>query len=75
MKRIEKEWEVFCASCFPPDLSKQQRIDLKRTFYGGMTGFIAILYKSTPDESEEDLLSSLQSELYIFNEDVKAGRA
>jgi hypothetical protein len=73
--RIEKEWQSFKDACFAPNIAKQQCIDLKRTFFGGVAGFIAVTMKSDPKESEEDLLSDIQSELMHFNEDVKAGRA
>jgi len=73
---LEREWQTFKAACFPPNLSKQQNIDLKRTFFGGAAGLINALTK-VPIESMDtsDLLSLLQTELLMFNEDVKAGRA
>jgi len=77
MKRIEQEWKVFARACFGGEesLPKQQRIDLKRTFYGGIAAFIAIAHKSPTGESEENLLTDVSMELLTFNEDVKAGRA
>lgn len=76
MGRLEKQWQSFKAACFPPNLSKQQAIDLRRTFFGGAAGFVAVLKDvALEDESTENLYSDLQTELMIFNEDVKAGRA
>jgi hypothetical protein len=73
---LDRQWQTFKAACFPPDLSKQQNIDLKRTFFGGAAGLINAL-NEVPIESMDtsDLLSKLQMELLTFNEDVKAGRA
>ena len=72
--RIEKEFETFAAACFGA-MGKQQWIDLKRTFYGGVTAFMAIVQAAPEGESDEDTLSGIQAELLRFNEDVKAGRA
>jgi hypothetical protein len=76
MKRLEKQWQLFKEAVFPPGLSKQQSIDLKRTFFGGAAGMIAVMTE-VPVESmtTEDLFSEVQAELLTFNEDVKAGRA
>lgn len=74
-KRIEKEWETFSAACFGPGLGKQQRLDLKRTFYGGAAAWILMMSKSPVGETDESLLAEILIELGEFNEDVKAGRA
>lgn len=74
--RIEKQWITFKEACFPPDLSKQQSTDLKRTFYGGAAGFLNAMTEVTVSEMEtEDLLSEVTSELLTFNQDVKDGRS
>ena len=76
MMRLEKQWQQFAAACFPPDISKQQRIDLRRTFYGGAVGLLAAIGEIPIDKmSTEDLLTEVQSELMNFNEDVKAGKS
>ncbi len=76
MRRLEKQWLSFKAACFPPNLSKQQNIDLKRTFYGGAAGLIAAMAEIPVESmSSEDLLSEVQADMLTFNEDVKAGRA
>ena len=74
--RLEGQWETFRATCFPPNLSKQQSIDLKRTFFGGAAGMIYAMTE-TPlgSMSATDLFTELQTELLTFNEDVKAGRS
>lgn len=76
-KHIEHQWKTFAQTCFGGEdsLPKQQRIDIKRTFYGGIAAFIGLTMESDPKQSEEDLLSEVQAELLTFNEDVKAGRA
>ena len=76
MQRLEKQWQSFKETCFPPGLSKQQNIDLKRTFFGGAAGLIHVMTE-IPVESmtTEELFSEVQAELLTFNEDVKAGRA
>lgn len=73
---LDRQWQTFKAACFPPNLSKQQNIDLKRTFFGGAAGLINAL-NDVPLASMDtsDLLSQLQAELLMFNEDVKAGKA
>jgi hypothetical protein len=74
--RLEMQWQDFKKVCFPPNLSKQQSIDLKRTFFGGAAGLIGAMRDIPVDSmSTEDLFSELQAELLTFNEDVKAGRA
>ena len=73
LRRIETEWEAFCDACFPPGLPKQQRIDLKRTFFGGAKALVNVIYNAS-DESDENLLTAINTELLMFNEDVKAGR-
>ena len=73
---IEKQWLDFRKAVFPPNLPKQQYIDLRRTFYGGMAAFIvAGSEKSEEEQSGEEFLSLIQAELMTFNEDVKANRA
>lgn len=74
MNRVANEFDIFCQAVFPPDLSKQQRIDLKRTFYAGIAAFFILAVKYA-GESEEDTITAIQMELLHFNEDVKAGRA
>jgi hypothetical protein len=74
--RLEKQWQSFKVACFPPDLSKQQTIDLRRTFFGGAAGMIAAMTEIPVESiSTEDLFSEMQAEMLTFNEDVKAGRA
>lgn len=74
--RLERQWQSFKAACFPPDLSKQQAIDLRRTFFGGAAGLIAVMAEiPIKDMSTEDIFSEVQAEMFMFNEDVKAGRA
>lgn len=73
---LAAEWESFRHACFPPDLSKQQMIDLRRTFFGGAAGLLSAMSSASLEEvGTEDLLSAVQTELLTFNEDVKAGRA
>jgi hypothetical protein len=74
--RLERQWQSFKGSCFPPNLSKQQNIDLKRTFFGGAAGLINAMTEIPVESmSTDELFSEVQAELLMFNEDVKAGRA
>lgn len=74
--RLENQWQSFKAACFTSNLSKQQNIDLKRTFYGGAAGLIVAMAEIPVESmSMEDLLSEVQAEMLTFTEDVKAGRA
>jgi len=77
MNHIERQWKTFAQACFGGEdsLPKQQRIDIKRTFFAGVAALIRLTVESDPNQSEEDLLSEIQVELLTFNEDVKAGRA
>lgn len=74
--RIEKLWRSFKVAAFPFELSKQQNIDLKRTFFAGAVAMIAAIGE-VPLEvmSAEDTLTELKAELMMFNEEVRAGRA
>jgi hypothetical protein len=79
MKVIESEWKEFCLSCFG-NISEQQYVDLRRTFYGGAASlffvFMNLLDPGTePTEGDLDRVTALQKELESFNEEVKAGRA
>lgn len=76
---IEKEWRKFCLACFG-NISDQQYIDLRRTFYGGVSSLLSVqLNQLEPgdDATESDLamMHSIQDELIYFNDEVKAGRA
>jgi hypothetical protein len=73
MSSLEQEWQAFVAAVFPPNLSKAQMIDLKRTFFGGAKAALNIM--SDPSQAEEQTVSEVIAELWTFNEDVKAGRA
>lgn len=75
-KRLEEQWLSFRKTCFPPDLAKQQYIDLRRTFYGGAAACLGVLGQlGNEAKSVEDDLSEVQAELLSFNQDVKSGRA
>ena len=76
---IEQQWKAFCLACFG-DISEQQYIDLRRTFYGGAsTTYFAIISMLSPGDepTEADLqkMRDLHAELQAFNDEVKAGRA
>jgi hypothetical protein len=71
--RIEDEWRSFCITCFS-DISEQQYIDLRRTFYGGVAGFINIVTQHS-DIPVEQLYEELKDELRTFLRSVKEGRS
>lgn len=76
---IEAEWKKFCLTCFG-NISEQQYIDLRRTFYAGASSlffvFMNLLDPGTePTEGDLERVTALQKELESFNEDVKAGVA
>lgn len=76
---IEGEWKAFCLACFG-DISEQQYIDLRRTFYGGASAlffiFMSVLEPGEePTEGDLEKITALQNEILSFNKDVKAGKA
>lgn len=76
---IEQEWRKFCLACFG-DVSREQYIDLRRTFYGGAAALYGTIMNilepgDEPTEADLERMNSLHNELQNFNEDVKAGRA
>jgi hypothetical protein len=76
---IEEEWKKFCLACFG-NISDQQYIDLRRTFYGGASAlYFALMKMLDPgiEATEADLekMRAFHGELAAFNEDVKAGKA
>jgi hypothetical protein len=76
---IEAEWKEFCLACFG-NLSEQQYIDLRRTFYGGASALYFALMKmldpgAEPTDADLAKMRAFHVELTAFNEDVKAGKA
>lgn len=76
---IEIEWRKFCLACFG-DISKQQYIDLRLTFYGGAAALYFILMTAldagdVPTEADLARMRTLHAEIHDFNEDVKSGKA
>lgn len=76
---IDHMWREFCLKCFA-NISHEQYIDLRRTFYGGASAlfFLMMRYLDSGDEvTEHDMamMHNLKDEIYSFNEDVKAGKA
>jgi hypothetical protein len=76
---IEKEWQSFRVACFG-NISEQQYVDLRRTFYGGVSSLYFILMSSfdsgdEPTESDLQRMRELHNELHLFNDAVKAGEA
>jgi hypothetical protein len=76
---IESEWKKFCLACFG-DISDQQYIDLRRTFYGGASSlfflFMNVLDPGVePTEADLEKVSALRNEMVAFNEAVKSGKA
>jgi hypothetical protein len=78
-KLLANEFATFCKACFG-DVSDQQFIDLRRTFYGGASAVYFLLLARVspgdePTEADIDLMRGLQRELGAFVESVKAGKA
>jgi hypothetical protein len=76
---IEKEWRAFCLACFR-DISKQEYIDQRRTFYAGASALYFLLMNRIDSgdevtEADIQMMHNLRDEILRFNEDVKAGRA
>jgi len=76
---IEAEWKKFCVACFG-DISDQQYIDLRRTFYGGVSALYLLLMRmldpgDEPTEADLAKMRSIHNELMAFNEAVKTGKA
>lgn len=77
---LEQQWKEFCLACFG-NISEQQYIDLRRTFYGGASALFIIIMNfldpSTDEPAEADMqkMTSLKDEIFKFNQEVKAGRA
>lgn len=74
---IQEEFDKFALQCFG-NISKQQYIDLRRTFFGGASTFYSLVANLSSDDdiTEGDLnqVAEFREELIQFNEDVKAGR-
>lgn len=76
---IESEWKKFCLACFG-NISEQQYIDLRRTFYGGASALFFLFMNmlepgEEPTEADLTRITALRAELFAFNEEVKAGKA
>jgi hypothetical protein len=76
---IDHEWKSFSSACFR-DISEQQYIDLRRTFYAGAAALYGLLMQRLDggDEVTEhdiEMMHRLREEMRRFNEDVKAGIA
>jgi hypothetical protein len=74
---FQGEFDRFCLACFG-NISAQQYIDMRRTFFGGAASFMqaAVSYLSPGDQvTEEDMamIKTLTRELLDFNEAVKRG--
>lgn len=77
---IEREWNGFVQKAFRPNLPEHQLRDLKRTFFAGVAGTLAVCSEQIPQGADEDRwlterVLQICAELHLFNEDVKAGRA
>ena len=69
---IEKEWRKFCLACLG-NISDQQYIDLRRTFYGGVAALLNIQLTRLDggDEATENdlaMMHSIQDELANFED-------
>jgi hypothetical protein len=76
---IEEEWKKYCLACFG-NISDQQYIDLRRTFYGGASAlffvFMGLLEPGLePTAGDVERVTMLQNELLRFNQDVTDGKA
>lgn len=76
---IEEEFRKFCLACFG-NVSEQQFIDLRRTFYGGASALYFLLMtmldpEDEPTENDMQKMHKINSELIAFNEAVKIGKA
>lgn len=76
---LQQEFTSFCVACFR-DLSEQQYVDLRRTFFGGAASMFGVLMSEIGPEdgsiqAGEALMKKLQKELRDFYEAVKRGEA
>jgi len=76
---IDRLWGGFCRACFGGEhrLPEQQRVDLKRTFVGGMRSSLDIGLEPEGDDDIglEAMVRQLHAEFHIFAELVKRGEA
>ena len=74
---IQSEFDKFCLQCFG-DISGQQYIDLRRTFFGGAAAILQHTFErlspgDEPSEEDLELIRSINREFAAFGEAVKAG--
>ena len=75
---IDNEFEDFAKVCFG-NISPQQYIDLRRTFFGGAAALWKIVFENLAPGDEATpadlgMLTAIQNEMEQFSADVKAGR-
>jgi hypothetical protein len=75
---IANEFDEFCKVCFK-DLTEQQFIDLRRTFFGGASALWFLVMNKLSEgqdvtDADMEMAQNLHREIFQFNEDVKAGK-
>lgn len=72
-------WLEFWESVKPPDCSREQKSEMRRSFYAGMWGLLTEVLRISEDEVPEDQgvarLGQFRRECERFYRDLKAGRA
>ena len=74
---IQDEFDEFCIACFG-DISRQQYIDLRHTFFGGASALYFLVMRklspeSEPTEGDLEIMRGIHREIHRFNEEVKKG--
>jgi hypothetical protein len=72
--RVQAQFETFMAASYPQGVGKQQRIDLRRAFFGG----VAILFDElakVPDHEEAQVCAEIEVEMTQFAVDLASGKA
>lgn len=74
---LQEEFDGFVAAAFHGNLTLQQYIDHRRTFFAG-AGFLGLSMRELspgdePTDHDERLVLAIQAELREFNEAVKRG--
>ena len=77
---IHEQWDGFARAVIPRGASQTQRQEMRRAFYAGAQGLLKVIVGSlSPDPEVEptdlQVMDSIQQELRMFADLVKAGRA
>jgi hypothetical protein len=65
---LEKEWERFAAHCVPEDATENQKDQLRRAFYAGLSIILMPILDYVTQLSDDDAVKELER----FSQEAKA---